>query len=400
VRIALVASERLPLVDPPGGPLPTYLAAVAPRLALWHQVTVISAAPPEGTSAAAADGVAAQTGVGGVGQPATWPGVEHNVLAAATLPEYRDAVVTALAALQPDVVHLFNRPSLARAVRAALPGVGVVLGLHNLFARMPDPLLCSGLLSATGVVTISRFVGSEFERRCPALAQRWQAVYAGVDGDLFVPGWSPAGAPLRSAVRHRLGLEHEPIVLFAGRLVATKGPQVLLAAMEQVWQRFPDAVLVLAGGRVLSDSALGEWGAALQARAQAMGGRVLFPGWLPPTELRRWFAAADVLVCPSQWPEPLARVLYEGMAAGLPLVVSSRGGNAEVVDDGKNGLLVRDWQNPRAYALAIRRLLANASLRRYLGGHGRTRALQQFAWDRVAADLEGIYQRVSTPHDR
>ena len=57
----------------------------------------------------------------------------------------------------------------------------------------------------------------------------------------------------------------------------------------------------------------------------------------------------DLFVCSSQWNEPLARVHYEAMAAGIPIITTNRGGNAEVMNQGKNGIIIDDYDQPKAF---------------------------------------------------
>ncbi|MCY8887189.1 glycosyltransferase, partial [Bacillus spizizenii] len=54
---------------------------------------------------------------------------------------------------------------------------------------------------------------------------------------------------------------------------------------------------------------------------------VIFTKFIPADDIPNLFLMADVFVCSSQWNEPLARVNYEAMAAGTPLITTNRGGN-------------------------------------------------------------------------
>ncbi|MEX2103902.1 MAG: glycosyltransferase, partial [Bacilli bacterium] len=71
------------------------------------------------------------------------------------------------------------------------------------------------------------------------------------------------------------------------------------------------------------------------------------------------FLIGDIFVCSSQWQEPLARVHYEAMGAGLPIITTHRGGNAEVIKTGENGIVIEDYSNPQAWAATISYLLSN-----------------------------------------
>lgn len=69
--------------------------------------------------------------------------------------------------------------------------------------------------------------------------------------------------------------------------------------------------------------------------------RVVFTGWLEPTENRRWYARATVYVALPE-SDSTSISLYEAMAAGCIPVVTDLPANREVIQDGKNGVLVRE----------------------------------------------------------
>lgn len=122
--------------------------------------------------------------------------------------------------------------------------------------------------------------------------------------------------------------------LFVGRLIANKGAETLLQAAART--RSINVEVVGDGPR---RDRLEQF-----ARAEGLGGRVVFSGALPHNQLTNCFARNDVLVVPSfsrkaGITEGTPRVLLEGMAAGLVPVVSRAGGMAEVVRHNENGLL-------------------------------------------------------------
>lgn len=122
----------------------------------------------------------------------------------------------------------------------------------------------------------------------------------------------------------------QPRFLFLGRLDREKGVELLLEAFA----RLPSpASLHLAG--------VGPCLEALEARvhALALGDRVRFLGWLDQEAIACEFAQAWALVVPSLWAEPQGMVALEARAAGVPVIASAAGGLAEVVVEGRDGLL-------------------------------------------------------------
>lgn len=126
-------------------------------------------------------------------------------------------------------------------------------------------------------------------------------------------------------------------VLYAGRLSVEKGVDVLV-----------DAVLRLDGVRTVV-AGTGPMEQELRARA---GDRVEFVGWLPRTELARWYARARLLVVPSR-SEPQGVVVLEALASGTPVLGARAGGIPEMIDEGRTG-----WLVPPGDADALSRTLA------------------------------------------
>jgi glycosyltransferase involved in cell wall biosynthesis len=173
-------------------------------------------------------------------------------------------------------------------------------------------------------------------------------------------------------------------VLFLGRLVRVKGLFELLEAFEQVCKTMR-ADLWIAGDGPLSE--------ALSAQVQARGLPVRFFGAVGPDAKRHLLAAADVLALPSlQLPDGRTEgapvVLWEALAAGVPVVASSVGGIEAML--GGAGLVVKGGQPkglaevlPEALADALLRVLTDDTLAHALRLAGRQRA-QVADWSQVA----------------
>jgi len=106
------------------------------------------------------------------------------------------------------------------------------------------------------------------------------------------------------------------------------------------------------------------------------------------------YLLGDVFVGPSQIEEGLGLVFLEAAAAALPVIATRRGGIPEVVRDGETGLLLRRPDDPGELAENILQLLRQQSLRKRLGRLGRELVSARFSWERVAGDLEKVYNEV------
>lgn len=193
-------------------------------------------------------------------------------------------------------------------------------------------------------------------------AARVQAVAAG-------PGWD---------ARTALGIDRDaPMVAFVGRIIPEKGIRELVAAMAQLRQERPDAVLVAAGDGPLR--------AGLTAAASP---GVLFTGPLDHDRTLRLTAQADVLCLPS-YSEGFSTVVLETAALGTPMVTTPTGGTLEIVVDDDHGLLLPDLQ-PQTIASALDRALGDPQWRRRAGELCRARVEAEMTWQHTAEQLVAL----------
>jgi glycosyltransferase involved in cell wall biosynthesis len=155
----------------------------------------------------------------------------------------------------------------------------------------------------------------------------------------------------RDELRRRHGLDG-PTLVFAGRLVPQKGLAVALEAVR----RNDGVTLLLAGD--------GPDRASVEARARALGGRARFLGARPREAVFELLRAADASLLSSDW-ESFGLVVAEALAVGTPVVAAAAGGVGEVLEDGRNGLLVPAG-DVDGLAAAIERFFADGELRERL----------------------------------
>jgi glycosyltransferase involved in cell wall biosynthesis len=188
---------------------------------------------------------------------------------------------------------------------------------------------------------------------------RVETLYHGVD-PAAISQWGSS-----DGVREDLGIPKEaPLVGTVANFRASKGHSILLEAAVRVRRAIPGVRFVLVGfGPLESD---------IRHRASQLGldGTVIFAG--ARDDAPRVAGAVDVFALPSVF-EGLAIALIEAMALGRAAVVTRVGGLTEVIEHGKQGLLVPPG-DPEALADAIVSLLEDADLRRQLGEAGRRRA--------------------------
>jgi glycosyltransferase involved in cell wall biosynthesis len=100
----------------------------------------------------------------------------------------------------------------------------------------------------------------------------------------------------------------------------------------------------------------------------------------------------DVLVLPSLW-EGMPHVVLEAMSAGRPVVASRIAGLAELVEDGKTGLLFRSG-DPRSLAEALLKLITNPALARTMGDAGREHVMKNFQLKETVRKTVHLYREL------
>ena len=171
----------------------------------------------------------------------------------------------------------------------------------------------------------------------------------------------------RDAWRAEHGIAPEaPVLLTIGRRDFVKGVGLLARAWERVRARVPGALWVTAGG---------------DAREVSPGR--LTTGPIPHEAVLEWIAAADVGALPSYY-EGCSVGLLEMLAGGLPTLAHDVGNAAEVIEPGKNGVIVP--RDADAWTSVLLNALGAQSSRARAPGLG-----PEYGWDAIAARVEAVY---------
>jgi glycosyltransferase involved in cell wall biosynthesis len=203
------------------------------------------------------------------------------------------------------------------------------------------------------------------------------------------------GAPTsdrRTAARRAYGVsDAQPVLVNVGRQEYQKGHRRVLAAFPGVLAAYPTTVLLSAGRTGNETPALEQLVAELGVSAA-----VRFVGHV--SAVGDFLMAGDVFVFPSLY-EGMPGAVLEAMAIGLPIVASDIPSVREVVEPGKNALLV-DPNDHRGLADAIGRLLGDAELRHVFGARSREIYETSFRLDRSVRGMLDLYRKLYKPFRR
>ena len=217
----------------------------------------------------------------------------------------------------------------------------------------------------------SRATLRELERQGFQNLELWER---GVDVELF------RGAPYSEEMRRRLAPEAKPgdrVLLYVGRLASEKN----IERMRPVLDAIPDLHLAI----------VGDGPHRPELERVFAGTRTHFTGYLHGEELAQAYRAADAFLFPSTT-ETLGLVLFEAMAAGLPIVAADSPPTREVLEDGRAGFIF-DPDSTESLIATVELVMRDEARREAVRQRGLAIA-EQLDWEGPSKQLLGHYERV------
>jgi len=384
----------------------TYLSAVMPALgsaghevALWHEVDTPTTHPvlpvPPASRVWSVSTLGLDAALKGLQE---WhpdvlyahgllePSVESRVLDVAPAVffahDYYGTCISGLKTFTNPVVtpcdRRFGWPCLVEYYPRRCGGLSPVT-LVRQFRRQHDRL---DLLSRyAAIVTHSSHMQQEYVKDGLESSKVFNVKY-GAD----VEGSSAAcGSVVRSATQ-------EWQLLFAGRMDRLKGGSELIQALPDVARRLERPLRVVFAGDGPERGAWERQAAAISATGSGI--RAEFRGWVSKPALEELYAASDLLVLPSLWPEPLALVGLEAARHRLPAVAYDVGGISDWLHSGSNGFLAPgDPPTVTGLADAIVSALRDPRTHARLS-HGAGRLSEEFSFDTHLRLLTQVFEGV------
>jgi glycosyltransferase involved in cell wall biosynthesis len=171
-------------------------------------------------------------------------------------------------------------------------------------------------------------------------------------------------------------------LLYVGTWLDRKGVYYLVDAFSLLASRSPHVRLTIAGC-VLSEADIKSYFPAEYRE------RLTIIPFIGRDAMPELYASHDIFVFPSLV-EGMPLVLLEAMAAAMPIVTTYSSGMADVIDDGRNGLLV-PTADGIALAEAVAKFQSSPELRQTLGLAAQASA-KNYTWDKIALQLEHVLQ--------
>jgi glycosyltransferase involved in cell wall biosynthesis len=288
-----------------------------------------------------------------------------------------------------DIVHTHSSKAGALGRLAAnRAGIGTIVHTPHVFPfQMEQPALVRALYTAIerllaarchAMICVSRAEQSAARSHKLCADEKLRHIPNGIE---LTTNFVASAASLRG----ELGLPVDrKLIGLVGRVSHQKGADTLLAAAPAIRAAHPDAEFVIVGD--------GPEMPALRQQIDSanLGAVCHLPG--AREDAQRFYPLFDVLALPSRW-EGLPYTLLEAMAAGVPVVASSVGGNSEVLITGVNGLLVPQ-QDPARLSEAIVQILDDSDLARSLGSAARETVRSDYSLDEMMRRTAELYEEL------
>ena len=262
-------------------------------------------------------------------------------------------------------IFLHSAQGAIRRFKQRLPKAQVCLYAHNsLFRTFSNRELRTTMDAADRIICVSDFLANALADRLGSRQDKIKVVNTGTDIERFQPNPNPVNP-------------EELVVLFVGRVVPEKGPDLLLKAAQKLAdgkRRFK--IRIVGSANFAADAPLSDYEQELRKLAEPIRAHVEFLPFVDRKRIVEIYHNANIFCAPSNWDDPCPATVPESLACGLPLVASRRGGIPEV---GGDAALYFKPPDTDALATILAGLLDDPASRETWGKRSRARA-ESLSW--------------------
>jgi glycosyltransferase involved in cell wall biosynthesis len=164
--------------------------------------------------------------------------------------------------------------------------------------------------------------------------------------------------------------KNDVLITFVGRMIHSKGPHLLLDAVEEIVKKRKNVHVLMAGN-----------GPEYQKLSKKASNQIIFLGSLNKTQVAELLSKTDILVHPSLHHEGFPNVLLEAGASECAIIATDMGGTHEIIN-GKTGILIKP--EVKLITKSLNTLLLSKSIRQKYGRAARAWIVENYSWDKIA----------------
>jgi glycosyltransferase involved in cell wall biosynthesis len=230
------------------------------------------------------------------------------------------------------------------------------------------------------IIAVSDFTRKELLQYYKVKEDKIRVIHNGVDVNKFQP---PSD---KRKVKEALGFSPDDVaILSVGRLYARKGLFTLIESMPAVVRSFPRAKFIISGKGQSNEMMK----LMRHAARQGVEDSIIFTGYFPDSKLPKLYQAADVFAF-STFYENLPFAVLEALSSGLPVVTTNVGGIPEMIESGRNGLLVKPF-NAKELTDRVLYLLEHPAEASEMAFLARKTILERFDWRLIVEKVLRVY---------
>lgn len=186
-------------------------------------------------------------------------------------------------------------------------------------------------------------------------------------------------------IKKRLGIDQEDkILITTNRMEPIKGMEYFIKSIPTILVNHPNVSICIVGDGS-QEKKLKQWVDSQKINSK----KIFFLGRKENKEVKELVAASDIYVQPSLM-EGCSIAIIEAMACGKPVVACDIGGNPDIVDHNKTGILVKE-KDSQAIFKAIDYLLANPEVTKFMGENGLHKVESSLNWKTIAEKVNRVY---------
>lgn len=301
-----------------------------------------------------------------------------------------------------DVLHAYFLPQAGFVATYAgkylnIPSVVSIRG-NDIERAAFDPSKFSHVMYALQNASAVTTNASELAKKAKAFAEGREVnlIPNGIDVELFKPMTKNEGLVDALGLNHATSgvlaaedgsLSKLPVIGFAGELREKKGLKTLLSGYAQVNKKQPATLLIVGEVRVGEDKKTFD-----EFRLSNPDSQIIVTGTISHKDMPAYYSLMDVFVHPSLR-DGMPNALLEAMACEKAVIATPVGGTMDVVEDGKNGVIV-NVNNENMLAEKILEILDNPKKSQILGKNARQSIIEKFSPEKeLQANLD-IYRKL------
>lgn len=257
--------------------------------------------------------------------------------------------------------------------------VGRSSGIHTPDSVTKDSIEWWGTYEASKIIAVSNSLKNEIINHFKLPLEKVVTIPNGVDFQRFQRYVDKKG------VRNRFGINiWDKVIICIGRLTYQKGFQYVIYAMPKILESFPNTRLIIIGD--------GYYRNELERIAWETGVRdkVIFTGFVSDEDIVNILKSGDIMIVPSLY-EPFGITALEGMASGIPVIVSNVGGLREIVKHEYDGIWVYPG-NPDSITWGVKRIFSDEDFTRYIVSNAFKKVKNIYDWNIIAIKTKEVYK--------